>query len=119
MAERIQPVDPLNSLDNIVKGGAPDAARARCGDLATYPNQATVFATKGFLCVWVVSREGKAWATPGKHAVKVVRGARAHGVDTHPRYWQTRATLCRQAPSEHTVLHDINVPLCAGGMCFI
>ena len=38
---------------------------------------------------------------------------------TSLRYSQTRATLCRQAPSEHHKLCDINAPLCAGGVCFI
>ena len=35
------------------------------------------------------------------------------------RYSRTRATLCRQATSEHPSMRDMKAPLSAGGVCFI
>ena len=47
----------------------------RRGDLGTYPDQASVFATKGFsLCMGSFKR-GKSVGHSGKHAVKVARDA--------------------------------------------
>ena len=64
-------------------GGTPDAAHARCGDLATYPDQAAVVTTKGFSLHTGSFRRGESVGRSGKMRRKTIAWV-ARGADTPP-----------------------------------